>query len=297
MKLHTEPAVRLIAATAERSAAVLEYLEGIDARDWSTDAASGGEFVAELAGRVCYRSFYGSRRKTNREYLDHILAEGHGSVAEHAHYVLLLTGVSRTLAMELIRHRHLSFSMRSQRYCDDSEIGFVVPPALAEAVAAAGRYVARFGEPHPSAADALDYAMRHEHIPEVQPAAAALAGLNWRAAMEAASAAYGVLSAALASEGGIPLPGGGVTTSTASRKRAREAARAVLPGCTATEIVVSGNARAFRGVIEQRGAAGADAEFQRLALAILAALQRESPNLFADYSTEGGVITTPYKKV
>ena len=38
-------------------------------------------------------------------YLGHIKESGHGSVLEHAVWNLLITGVSRTLTHELIRHR------------------------------------------------------------------------------------------------------------------------------------------------------------------------------------------------
>jgi len=50
---------------------------------WSTDTEVGGEALAEMAGRVCYMS-YGKGRKTNREFIEHIVEVGHGSVLEHA---------------------------------------------------------------------------------------------------------------------------------------------------------------------------------------------------------------------
>ncbi|HVE80516.1 MAG TPA: FAD-dependent thymidylate synthase, partial [Gemmatimonadaceae bacterium] len=57
--------------------------------------------------------------------------QGHGSVLEHANYSLLLEGVSRSLTHELVRHRAgVSFSQLSQRYVDESQASFVVPPAI-----------------------------------------------------------------------------------------------------------------------------------------------------------------------
>src|SRR6185437_9183042 len=41
-------------------------------------------------------------------------------------------GVSRALTHELVRHRHLSFSQLSQRYVDESEVAFVLPPEIEE---------------------------------------------------------------------------------------------------------------------------------------------------------------------
>jgi thymidylate synthase (FAD) len=39
--------------------------------------------------------------------------------------------VSRALTHELVRHRHLSYSQLSQRYVDESEVAFVLPPEIA----------------------------------------------------------------------------------------------------------------------------------------------------------------------
>ncbi len=89
---------------------------------------------------------------------------------------------------------------------------------------------------------------------------------------------------------------------TLRRKKAREAARSVLPNATETQIFVTGNARAFRHFIEMRGDAAADAEIRKVAIAILKALQEESPNLFGDYQIldvpgGGQTVTTEHRKV
>jgi thymidylate synthase (FAD) len=110
---------------------------------WQSDSDVPGEAVAEFAGRLCYLSFGadagfegGHRlitgRTTNQEYLTNILRTRHGSVLEHAVWTLLLEGVSRALTHELVRHRHFSYSQLSQRYVDESEVGFVLPPEIAE---------------------------------------------------------------------------------------------------------------------------------------------------------------------
>src|SRR5699024_12876333 len=41
-----------------------------------------------------------------------------------------LTGVSRALLAEITRHRHLSFSVMSQRFVDESDANIVIPPAV-----------------------------------------------------------------------------------------------------------------------------------------------------------------------
>src|SRR6266704_3118095 len=67
------------------------------------------------------------------------------------------------------------------------------------------------------------------------------------------------------------------------RKVAREAARSVLPNATEVKIVVSGNARAWRTMLELRSSEGAEREIRRMAIACLRVLQREAPALFADF--------------
>src|SRR6266480_3489015 len=67
------------------------------------------------------------------------------------------------------------------------------------------------------------------------------------------------------------------------RKVAREAARSVLPNATEVKIVVSGNARAWRTMLELRSSEGAELEIRRMAIACLRVLQRDAPALFADF--------------
>ncbi|WP_390479680.1 FAD-dependent thymidylate synthase, partial [Frankia casuarinae] len=73
---------------------------------WSTDA-DGGQALAEFAGRACYQSWNkpNPATATNAGYLRHILDVGHLSVLEHGTVSLYLTGVSRSLTHELVRHR------------------------------------------------------------------------------------------------------------------------------------------------------------------------------------------------
>ena len=97
----------------------------------SIGESTDGERLAEFAGRVCYMSQHNPAKRSTREYLDNIKKQGHGSVLEHANYTLLLEGVSRSLTHELVRHRAgFAYSQLSQRYVDESEANFVVPPAV-----------------------------------------------------------------------------------------------------------------------------------------------------------------------
>ncbi len=99
---------------------------------FETDTTVVAEELVEVAGRLCYTS-YGKGRKTNQEYIRHILEVGHGSVLEHAVWNFLITGVSRSFTHELIRHRvGFSYSQLSQRYVDETEADFVEPEIIAD---------------------------------------------------------------------------------------------------------------------------------------------------------------------
>jgi thymidylate synthase (FAD) len=95
-------------------------------------ATTDSDALGEAAGRICYKSFGRPNPDTasNVGYLRNILGQGHYSVLEHASVTFLVQGVSRALLAELTRHRHLSFSVVSQRYVSYAETDPVVPPAL-----------------------------------------------------------------------------------------------------------------------------------------------------------------------
>jgi thymidylate synthase (FAD) len=67
------------------------------------------------------------------------------------------------------------------------------------------------------------------------------------------------------------------------RKMAREAARSVLPNATETKIVVTGNARAWRTMLELRASEGAELEIRRLSVLLIRLLQSEAPAFFSDF--------------
>lgn len=117
------------------------FTDGFDAFLLSADtdmrrdpAATDAELLIEAAGRLCYMSF-GEKQspKTNREYITHLIYQGHHSVLEHASWSFILTNVSRAFTHQLVRHRiGFSFSQLSQQYHDESEAEFVVPDAITQ---------------------------------------------------------------------------------------------------------------------------------------------------------------------
>ena len=216
---------------------------------WRSDA-DGGQALAEFAGRACYQAWHkpNPSTATNAGYLRHILEVGHLSVIEHASATFYVTGVSRSLTHELIRHRHFSFSQLSQRYVPSGDAAMVEPDVIADDPELHRIFAA--------ATDASLTAYRE-----------LLAGLERR------------LTAGRVSAGGAPTAG----SATVRRKQARQAARSVLPNATETRIVVTGNYRAWRHFIAVRATEPADVEIRELAIACLRQLQHIAPNVFGDF--------------
>lgn len=230
-RFHTEPKVSVLARPAFVEPAHLPV-------NWMGESTDG-ERLAEFAGRLCYMSQRNPANRTTREYLENIKRQGHGSVLEHANYSLLLEGVSRSLTHELVRHRAgWAFSQLSQRYVDESDAAFVVPPAI-------------IGD------DALVAV--------------------WQQQVESAQATYIALVDKLMDRYKW------VDDKGHRRKMAREAARGVLPNSTETKIVVTGNARAWRTMLELRSSEGAEFEMRRMAVTVLRVLQQEASGFFSDF--------------
>lgn len=121
--------VEILAHTSLRDNVLWEaYGYETDHVQYETDA----DALGEASGRMCYQSWERKNPATasNAGYLANILGHGHFSVLEHSSVTFLVRGVSRALLAELTRHRHLSFSVVSQRYVDYSESLAVAPPAL-----------------------------------------------------------------------------------------------------------------------------------------------------------------------
>jgi len=246
MHILREPSVTVLARQ--------EYL-GHPGIQWESDSPVAAEAVAEFAGRLCYLSFGadagisgGHRsipgRTSNADYMANLLRVKHGSVLEHAVWSLVLEGISRSLTHELVRHRAgFAYSQLSQRYVDESGVGFVLPPEILP--------------------DTRGYELWVE---------------SCRRALEDYTALLDEVESQVEH----------IESRTLRRKRARETARAVLPNCTETKIVVTGNARAWRHFMELRGAPGADAEIRRLAFAVHAVLVEESAHIFGDIQVEVG---------
>lgn len=212
---------------------------GMELQEDSTAA----EDLTVFAGRSCYNSFHRPSPATFRDedYLRRtIFEQGHGSILEHASATVYITGVSRAFLTELTRHRHLSFSVQSQRFVDESDCNVVIPPAIRDHYYGSDYRDAFLSEANEAVERYKEWVAELMLEDDIDPG-------NY-----------------------APLP----------RKQAREAARAALPNCVETRMVVTGNLRAWMQVLDRRLKPDVDAEMREVMELVRQQLETVSPVIF-----------------
>ena len=59
-----------------------------------------------------------------------IISSGHYSTIEHVQVTFAINNISRAATHQLVRHRHMSFSQKSQRYVKEADFDYIVPNAI-----------------------------------------------------------------------------------------------------------------------------------------------------------------------
>jgi len=88
------------------------------------------ERLIEQAGRTSYQSFDKQGPGSERKFIRMLVKLGHTSVLEHASATFRISGVSRALTHQLVRHRLCSFTQASQRYVNEKNFGYVTPASI-----------------------------------------------------------------------------------------------------------------------------------------------------------------------
>jgi len=81
----------------------------------------------ENAGRTSYLSYEKQTEDSYKDFIKMIVKRGHESVLEHAMASFRISGVSRALTHQLVRHRLCSFTQKSQRYINEQNFKYVEP--------------------------------------------------------------------------------------------------------------------------------------------------------------------------
>lgn len=93
--------------------------------------------LIERAGRTCYKSADKITDDSAETFVKMVLARGHESVVEHP-YASFRVVSDRGVSHEFVRHRLMSYSQESTRYCNygrgkfRNEIAVIEPPRLSE---------------------------------------------------------------------------------------------------------------------------------------------------------------------
>lgn len=262
-----------LAQTTLNKENVADYLRSIGAPEWATDAATGAETLVEIAGRRCYNAF-GTHlnpnitrvREGNAPYIGNILKSGHGSVLEHVYDTFAFEGVSRVFTHEVIRHRHL---VPGEELSPSQEsLRFVRPISLA----------AYFPEVY------------HAQLPEAT--ADKIRGIFERTITHLGEVAQELTELCGMDSSDMPF---------SLKKLFQSANRRIMPEGLCTGIILTGNARTWRQLIELRTAPSAEEEMREVFLQVARILKKTYPALYQDMqivnSPDGEYVTLSHSKV
>jgi thymidylate synthase (FAD) len=265
-------------------------LAELGAPDWETDAVTGGEKLTEIMGRLCYKSF-GTElnpnvtkvREGNAPYIENVLKVKHGSVIEHASVSFILTNVSRILTHELVRHRAgTAFSQESQRFVRLDAFDIYVP-ALYNPLRELANYV--IADPMEGKAwnaetvdrdkEANSKTLEHSR----QQWANKMSDM-YMATFEALKQETQEEMVTMIEQFQLDKP----EVPFHVKKEITSALRRIVMGGVLTNIGVTANHRAWRYIIEQRTALGAEEEIRLVMGDIAATLKHNFYNLYQDFT-------------
>ena len=90
------------------------------------------------ACRTCYSAdapinIYNSTDDEEKmlKLIERVISSGHYSTIEHIQVSFAISNVSRACTHQLVRHRHMSFSQKSQRYVKEKgQFDYIIPPTI-----------------------------------------------------------------------------------------------------------------------------------------------------------------------
>lgn len=209
------------------------------------------EKLIAAAAKLCYSPsgiddiLDGLTPEKTESYVEMIAELGHNSVIEHSSFTFAVEGVSRALLAQITRHRIASFSVQSQRYVNEKDFEYVIPPAI-------------------------------EKIPQAKE--------EFLTAMKQADDSYNKLAQILTDAHASELAAKGEDEKTARRKAsklANEDARFVLPNACTTKMIFTMNARSLQNFFHIRCCNRAQWEIRELAFEMYKLVVAVAPHIFA----------------
>lgn len=91
------------------------------------DCTTDPLFIISHAARTCYNSVKKDVPQTREEFVKGLIKSGHETPLEFASATFDIYGISRICQNQLVRHRHASFCVMSERYVDVSKMEMTFP--------------------------------------------------------------------------------------------------------------------------------------------------------------------------
>lgn len=248
MKFFFEPKVYLIARPSLVIDDINKFLLDEELGDWAhgDDPVCEGAELCEFMGRLCYRSFGAKQGRTgNTSYIKNIIAQGHGSVLEHANWSFVVARCGRGYTHQQVRHR------AGWAYSQESTHFIEYEPDSARAALAG-----------------MDALMDYNELESA------------KVAVEAGLAAYVRALAPLRDS----ISKGKLSPRKAKKAKCG-IARNLLPTGIESMLGFTANARALRWFLTLRGADDNVVEIRMVAAQVLEHMRREAPVLFDDFET------------
>lgn len=208
------------------------------------------EYAVASAAKLCYSksNIDGIRENLDDEkvsgFVEMLAQIGHESPIEHASFTFGIEGVSRSLLAQITRHRMASFSVQSQRYVEESQFEYVLPPEIEKDEEAKKIYIEN---------------------------------------MNRAQADYDKLTEILSKKHFEEFSSLGQDEKTAKRnaeKKAIEDARFVLPNACTTKMIMTMNARSLLNFFSHRCCNRAQWEIRELATEMYKLVYNVAPHIF-----------------
>ena len=143
------------------------------------------------AARTCYSAdtpfnIYESTDDEEKmlKLIERVIGSGHYSVIEHIQVTFAISNVSRACTHQFVRHRHMSFSQKSQRYVKEKgQFDYIIPPTIARDETLKAKFIEFMGEISQKYLEFTEAGIPAEDARAVLPNAAAssiVASLNLR---------------------------------------------------------------------------------------------------------------------
>lgn len=250
-----------------------------------SDAYHSMETVAELAGRLCYKSFMPGLnpnvtriREGNKAYLGNVLKQSHGSVFEHCSTSVVFCDVSRIFTHEMVRHRPgMAYSQESHRFVRLDSFDVYIPD-LTPVLEAAYEYVDhdKFHDEEIEPSEVWAQKEQQWFVENVQTIKDEVRGY-----LQEMVDVWGM------NHPDMPFH---------IKKQLTSALRRMVPGGVTTNIMVTGNHRIWRHVIQSRTSAGAEEEIAKVIGQVAERFMQRYPAFYQDILIEEPTSDCPWKQ-